>query len=310
MKLISKISFLGIVLLFASLLDSTSLAAVNSSENVDNTTLLAGKGTSSYDSLMRQGYAAARRRNYTAARNYFQQALGHRPGDKYATRAIANMNRYLARRNSSRIAYSRTRTGRRAVGGTRGGCFDVESEQARQLIIPLIPSDADGVTTTAEYPSFLFYVPQIPKVTSLELVVRDDKTFEKLQTVALTPNKQSGIVRANLTSQTGKPLALNKEYTWVFSVICGNNSRDTDWALEGKVKRVQPNENLNLDLETAAPQEQVEIYVENKLWENALRTVADLRRQNPNDAEIKQYWQELLKSVDFQNEVIQAPLLQ
>ena len=142
----------------------------------------------------------------------------------------------------------------------------------------------------------------------MELIVQENN-FNKLHTIAISPNKQSGIVRANLTSQTGKPLALNKEYSWVFSVVCDDNSRDTDWALRGKVRRIQPDEDLNLDLETAAPQEKVGIYVENKLWENALRTVADLRRQNPNDAEIKQYWQELLKSVDFQEQVIQAPLL-
>lgn len=309
MKLISKIKFLSIVLLFASLfpVDSTSVAAKSVSEEIDNSVLLVSQNTSTYDSLMRQGYAAAGRRNYTGARNYFQQALRNRPGDKYATRAIANMNRYLARRNRSRIAYARRRTGRRVAAATRGGCF--KNEQARQSIIPLIPSDADGVTTTAEYPSLLFYVPQIPEAKSLELVVQDNN-FNKLHTIALTANKQSGIVRANLTSQTGKPLALNKKYTWVFSVVCDDNSRDTDWALQGKLQRIQPDENLNLDLETAAPQEQVEIYVENKLWENALRTVADLRRQNPNDAEIKQYWQELLKSVDFQDRVIQAPLLQ
>lgn len=308
MKLISKIKFLSIVLLFASLfpVDSTSVAATNASEEIDSTVLLIAQNRSSFDRLMRQGYAAAGRRNYTRARSYFRQALRYRPGNRYATRAIANMNRYLSRRNRSRIAYARRRTGRRVAGGTRGGCF--KSEQARQSIIPLIPSDADGVSTTAEYPSLLFYVPQIPEAKSLELVVQDNN-FNKLHTIALTPNKQTGIVRANLTSQTGKPLALNKEYNWVFSVVCDDNSRDTDWALRGKVQRIQPSEDLNLDLETAAPQEQVEIYVENKLWENALRTVADLRRQNPNDAEIKQYWQELLKSVDFQEQVIQAPLL-
>ncbi|NJN13119.1 MAG: DUF928 domain-containing protein [Richelia sp. RM1_1_1] len=312
MKLISRTRFLWAALLLASLLpvDSTSVAAAEISDNVDNTMLLAGKGTSTYDSLMRQGYAAARGRNYSLARSYFQQALSSRPGDRYAGRAIANMNRYLSRRSRSRIAYTGIGTGRRVSGATRGYCFQKESEQARKSIVPLIPSDADGVTTTAEYPSLLFYVPQIPEAKALELVVRDDKTFELLQKIPLQPNKQSGIVRANLTSKTGKPLALNKKYTWVFSVICNDNSRDTDRTLQGSVQRNQPTEDLKLDLETAALQEQVEIYAKNKLWENALRTLADLRRQNPNDAEIKQYWQDLLKSVEFQDEVIQAPLLQ
>lgn len=316
MKLIFRIKFLWIVLLLASLLpvDSTSVRAANVSDDVDNTMLLASRrGTSTYDRLMRQGYTATRRRNYRLARNYFRRALRYRRGDRYARRAIANMNRYLAP-GGPLIYVGGTGTTRRASAATRGGCF--QNEQARKLIVPLIPSDADGVTTTAEYPSLMFYVPQIPEAKALELVVRLDPEYKKIHTIPLTVNKQSGIVKVNLTSKTGKPLALNKNlapkekyYTWVFSVICDHNSRDTDWILQGSVKRIQPNEDLRFDLETAAPQEQVEIYVENKLWEDALRTVADLRRQNPNDAEIKQYWQELLKSVEFQDEVIQAPLL-
>ena len=125
MKLIFRIRFLWIVLLLVSLLpvDSTSVRAANVSEDVDNTILLASRrGNSTYDRLMRQGYAAARRRNYRLARNYFRQALRSRPGDRYARRAIANMNRYINRRSRSRIVYRRRGTRRRVVGATRGTC--------------------------------------------------------------------------------------------------------------------------------------------------------------------------------------------
>ncbi|MEM6402578.1 MAG: DUF928 domain-containing protein [Cyanobacteria bacterium P01_D01_bin.116] len=306
MKLIPKIRLLWIVLFFASLLpvDSTSVAAANASEEIDSTMLLASGAC--YTSSMNQGYAATNRRNYRRARSHFQKALGCRPGDRYATRAIANMNRYISRGRKRNVAYSTGRSSRTSVGATRGSCF--QNEQARKSIIPLIPSDADGVTTTAEYPSLLFHVPRIPEAKSLELVVQD-KNFKTLHKVALSPNQRTGIIRANLTSQTGQPLALNKQYNWVFSVICDSSSRSTDWTLGGTVQRIQPNQDVSFDLKTAAPQDKVEIYVNNKLWENALRTVVDLRRQNPNDAEIKQYWRDLLKSVGFQDEVIQAPLL-
>ena len=157
MKSISKIKFLSIVLLLALLTAATSV-----SEEIDNSELLVAQNASSFDRLMRQGYAAAGRRNYTRARSYFRQALRYRPGNRYATRAIANMNRYLSRRNRSRIAYARRRTGRRVAGGTRGGCF--KSEQARESIIPLIPSDADGVTTTAEFPVSYFTFPNSLKL--------------------------------------------------------------------------------------------------------------------------------------------------
>ena len=315
MRSIFRTRFLWAVLLFSFLLpvDSTLSAVANETKNVNHTTLLLAQSRSNYDRLMQQGYAAARRRNYGRARSFFRQALRSRAGDRYARRAIANMNRYIARIKGGKffpIVYGRKGTGRTSAAAVRGGCFQNE-ELLRKKIIPLIPSDADGVTTTAEYPSLLFYVPQIPDAKGLELVVRDDEqNFESLQKIPLKPTKQAGIVRATLSSETGKPLALNKKYNWIFSVICNTKQRDTDWVLQGSMQRIESNEDLNLDLQAAAPQEQVEIYVKNKLWENALRTIADLRRQNPNDPEVKKYWEELLKSVKLEEEVIQAPLLQ
>ena len=311
MKSIFRMRFLWAVLLFVSFfpVDSTLYAATNKTGKIHRTKLLVAQSTSTYDRLMQQGYAAAKRRNYSRAKSFFQRAWDSRPGDRYARRAIANMDKYLARTSRNPIIWiGRSGVRRRIPGATRTACF--QNEELREKIIPLIPSDADGVTTISEYPSLLFYVPQIPKAKKLELVVRDDDKFEILQKVPLEATKQPGIVKATLTSKTGKPLALNKKYNWIFSVICDTAQRDTDWVLEGSVQRIESNEDLNLDLQAAAPQEQLEIYVKNKLWENALRTLTDLRRQNPNDPEVQQYWQELLKSVELQDEVIQGPLLQ
>lgn len=319
MESILKMRILWVVLLFASLfsVDSTFILAANASNKINDTILLAGRGTSTYDRFMRLGYGAAGRRQYRRAKNYFRRALRYRPEDRYARRAIANMNRYIAlishpsipgvgktpRRTSAGVRYA-IRRGRR-----RSSYTCKKNKEAAKSLIPLIPSDADSVTTTAEYPSLFFYIPQIPKAKVFQLVVRNSEG-ENLQEISLKPKEQSGIVRVNLTSTAGKPLELNQKYTWAFYVIFDTKNRDTDWILEGSIQRIQPNEYLNFDLKTAAPQEQVEIYLKNNLWEDALRTLADLRSQNPNDTEINQYWQELLKSLELQDEIIQAPLLQ
>lgn len=318
MESILKIRILWAVLLFASLfsVDSTFVLAANASNKVNDTMLLAGRGTSTYDRFMRLGYGAARRRQYRCARKYFRQALRYRPRDRYARRAIANMNRYIDRTSRPSIP-DRGRTDRRNFAGVRyrhrrsaGSSYTCQkNKESAKSLISLIPSDADSITTTAEYPSLLFYLPQIPEAKALQLVVRNSEG-ENLQEISLKPKEQSGIVKVNLTSTTGKPLELNQKYTWAFYVIFDTTNRDTDWILEGSIQRIQPNEDLNFDLITAAPQEQVEIYVKNNLWEDALRTLADLRSQNSNDTEINQYWQELLKSLELQDEVIQAPLLQ
>jgi hypothetical protein len=50
-----------------------------------------------YDRFMQQGYQATRQRDYATALTHFQQALQARPGDAYATQALRNVERYLAR---------------------------------------------------------------------------------------------------------------------------------------------------------------------------------------------------------------------
>jgi tetratricopeptide (TPR) repeat protein len=49
-----------------------------------------------YDRYMRLGYDATQRRDYDAALTFFQQALDLRPGDYYATEAIANVTTYMS----------------------------------------------------------------------------------------------------------------------------------------------------------------------------------------------------------------------
>ncbi|MUG93726.1 DUF928 domain-containing protein [Scytonema sp. UIC 10036] len=305
MKQIFCFKYLFTVLLLSSLVSATySKVLALTIGKIDNSVYLVAQTESSYDRYMQLGYAEAQKRNYRKALSFFQQALQARSGDRYATRAIRNVQGYIDFNRLPRLAFNVGNPSRRRAAATRGGCLKEE-----QSPIPLIPSDRETLLTTAEYPSLFFYVPQIQQAKGLELVIRDDSKFETLQKVSLNPSGKAGIVRVNLTSKTGKPLEPNKQYTWGFSVICDFQNRDNDLSLQGSVKRVLPDENLTVDLKTAAPQERIEIYVENKYWEDALRTLADLRLQNSNYTEVKKYWEELLQSVNLEQVVINASVL-
>lgn len=50
---------------------------------------------SRYDRLMRLGYDATQREEYSSAIDFFQRALEQRPGDYYATEAIDNVRTYM-----------------------------------------------------------------------------------------------------------------------------------------------------------------------------------------------------------------------
>jgi hypothetical protein len=257
---------------------------------------------SAYDQYMRAGYTATRQRNYRRALGYFQQAAQVRPGDKYAAAAIRNVKGYIQGRRGV-IAFVPGRPGRVRSAASRGLCF-----QNTEVVIPLVASSKEAQYTTKDHPTFHFYVPKTVKpVAGLEFVLRDDDNSETLYRQTFPPVEQAGIV--SITPPANQPpLKAGKEYTWGFSMICDLNSRDQDQYLEGKIEVMQ-DENIAAQIqETAKPLDRAVLYATVGMWENAFTTLVDLRRQNPNDPEVKQYWMDLLKSVNLE-EVTNQPLL-
>jgi hypothetical protein len=53
------------------------------------------------------------------------------------------------------------------------------------------------------------------------------------------------------------------------------------------------------------------LYAASGIWENAITTLADLRRQKPNDPTVQDYWEQLLTSVKHLEEanIAQEPPL-
>lgn len=259
---------------------------------------------SAYTQYMQLGYNETRRRNYRKALGYFQQAERIRPGDRYATAAIRNVTSYIQRGSSrNRIAFVPGRPGRVRSAGTRGNCF-----QAGQFLIPLTPTDKEAQRTTAEHPTFFFYIPQtsVP-VQALEFVLQDDENSDPLYKETFKPAGQTGIVSVSLPANQPS-LQIGKEYTWTFSMICDSRNRDKDSYIEGKIVRSQ-DENLSLQLKQPSTDlDRAVLFATAGFWEDSLRTLANLRRQRPNDPEVQKYWEDLLNSVEIK-EVVNKPLL-
>lgn len=260
------------------------------------------QSSSAYNQAMRLGYTETRRRNYRRALGYFQQALQLRPNDKYATTAIRNVTSYMQRRTSL-ISFVPGRPGRLRAAASRGSCFINEKPP-----IPLIPTNKEAQLTTAEHPSFYFYVPQTAKqIQGLEFVLRDNESVAPLYKKTFQPVGQAGIVSVTIPAQQA-PLKTGKAYTWSLSMICDPRNRDQDLYLQGKIERVQDDNLTEQIQETKQPLDQAVIYATAGFWENAITTLANLRRQRPNDPEVQKYWTDLLNSVDLQ-EVTNQPLL-
>ncbi|WP_375479182.1 DUF928 domain-containing protein [uncultured Nostoc sp.] len=259
---------------------------------------------SAYTQYMQLGYNETKRRNYRKALLNFQQAERLRPGDRYATVAIRNVTGYIQRGSSrNRIAFVPGRPGRVRSAGTRGSCFETG-----QYLIPLTPTDKEAQRTTAERPTFFFYVPQTSTtVQALEFVLRDGDNIDPLYKGTFKPVGQNGIVSVNVPVDQPS-LQIGKEYNWTFSMICDPNNRDKDSYVEGTIVRSQ-DENLSLQLnQPNTDLDRAVLFATAGFWEDALRTLANLRRQRPNDPEVEKYWEDLLNSVDIKD-VVNKPLL-
>lgn len=159
--------------------------------------------------------------------------------------------------------------------------------------------------TSAEYPTFWFYVPDThTSLNSVEFVLQDEQDNDLYRTRVSLP-KAPGVVSLQLPS-TATPLKVNQKYHWFFK-IAGEVSCDRQNpslfkdSVEGWVQRVKPDPTFISQLEAATPQQRVVLYARNGFWYDALTTLAELRLMQPGDANFKADWNGLLQSVGLSN---------
>jgi len=162
--------------------------------------------------------------------------------------------------------------------------------------------------TVADYPTFWFYIPDLPPSTSSgEFVLQDEMGSDIYRTPITLPGK-SGIVSFRLPSTTA-PLETSKMYHWYFKVDCNQQGASGLIFVEGWVQRITPNPSLESQLTAATPQQQVALYAANGIWHETLTSLAKLRQLNLEDAALTTDWAELLQSVGL-SEIASAPLVQ
>lgn len=176
----------------------------------------------------------------------------------------------------------------------------------------LVPENGLGVTVSAQ-PTFYVYVPgrspsalrfaQSPQALPLQVEFRlkDKNNIDIYQTSFQTTGKP-GIVAITLPNQVGLlPLEVGQDYQWTFSVGCSKNDFSSENIVGGLVRRIELNPTLNNQLKQASPQKQIELYAEAGIWQDALATLIQLRRDNPNDSAVVSTWAKLLSSVDLKD---------
>lgn len=198
--------------------------------------------------------------------------------------------------------------GRRIGGGSRG-CSVTGDGPTDHALTALVPETTMGLTVEA-YPTFFWYLPPT-SATAVEFVLMDENSEKVIYETTFRTKGEAGIVSLNLPENASlPPLEINDSYRWYFSIICNPEDRAADIYVQGWVRRIEASASLTEQLATTTSDlERVQVYARNGIWHEAIAMLAQLRRSNPNNAEIQREWQELITSVQLEN-VAQVPLVQ
>lgn len=200
----------------------------------------------------------------------------------------------------------------REGAATRSPCPQVKNPLT--ALVPLVQktaSNGQGANskvvlskTAAERPSFWFYVPYtFTPAHPVEFSLRDEAGKDLYQAKLEASQTAPGVVGFELPS-TAPALEVGKRYHWYFSVNCNS---EASVVVAGLVERVALNPSLLPQLEQATQTEKFALYQKADLWHEAIATLAQLRRQNPEDAKLKAEWSNLLQSIDL-NAIAPEPI--
>ncbi|MEB3339040.1 MAG: DUF928 domain-containing protein [Leptolyngbyaceae bacterium] len=194
--------------------------------------------------------------------------------------------------------------GRREGAGTRGPC--IKSSSPGKTVIALVP-ETNLVSTYSEHPTFFWYLPA-NNANKVEFVLAD-KDDTELYKATLSITGEPGVISISLPrSATLSPLSVNELYKWKFALICSEGDPSANVRTNGWVQREKLSDDLRKKLEQATPLDRLAIYTSEGIWQESIRTLADLRRANPKDTNIEAAWMKLLQEVGLHN-LAKEPIL-
>ncbi|MDZ8264370.1 DUF928 domain-containing protein [Nostoc sp. ChiQUE01b] len=187
-----------------------------------------------------------------------------------------------------------------AGGSTRGSsCLT-----GKKLIIPLIPPDKLGLTF-AQHPTFFWYIPPSKLKTAKFLLLTEDQNVF-YETSFTLPNKP-GIISFKLPD-SAPTLTVGKTYHWYLTIVCDHQDNSENPTVEGWVERTQPGATLSQALAKANLYKLPTIYAEAGIWHEALTSLVQLRRTEPNNFKAKLDWRQFFKSVGL-SAIASEPLI-
>lgn len=190
-----------------------------------------------------------------------------------------------------------------APTATRGGSNCSSQENPLTAIAP----SGNLITTTADYPAFLFYIPETTASKAQFVIASNDGDIVYDTKVALP--SQPGIMRLNLSPEAGSPVTeTGNPYRWELALICDEFDRSGDEFLGGELRRVEVSSDIENKLERAENGDRFSVFQEAGLGADAIAALDELRRENPQDVKIQALWEKWLRENGLE-ELVEMPSL-
>lgn len=185
---------------------------------------------------------------------------------------------------------------RREGGATRGGC---NLDQDEAPLIALIPQDG-VVVTASQSPVLFFYFPKISQG-RIEFMLRDSQD-QIIYKKKIVDHKFGEIASITLPfSEDIYSKNENQSFTWNLSIRC----LTLEYQVNGTIKTVSVDSNLTNQIKTASEMEKVQLYQEAGLWQDAISTLVQLKKSDPENPDVITSWNLLLQSAEF-NEYLEV----
>lgn len=186
---------------------------------------------------------------------------------------------------------------RSSGGASRDGskCSTTKNRQGR-LITPLLPTTNIGLTLV-ERPTIFVYVPETTAKKAF-FSLQDEDTNHHYQTT-LYLQELSGVVEVKLPN-SAPALKTGKNYKWSLVMICTEDLEPDSPSVSGWIRRIEPNRSLAGQQNLTSQLKSVSQLAEAGIWYDALSTLAQLRRSQPNNQAYSADWQQLLKLVGLE----------
>jgi hypothetical protein len=126
-----------------------------------------------------------------------------------------------------------------------------------------------------------------------------DEQMNGIYQVNLPLSQQAGLVNIRLP-ETAPALAQDKPYYWSVALICSPSDRTQDLVVGGWIERAEVSENLKQQLASVAAIDRVSVYAKQGFWYDALTTLVELQRTEPNNPKLAALQAGLLQSVGLE----------